>query len=78
MNLRVIGLFLVVGVAMFSWLMTYGAWRYQQVAEGVVPIETRDFPQLTLVTVGTGGARRSRWWTPGAAWPRACATPPSR
>jgi ribonuclease BN (tRNA processing enzyme) len=56
MNLRVIGFFIVLGVATFSWLMTYGAWQYQQVAAGVVPIETRTYPRLTLIAVGTGGA----------------------
>jgi ribonuclease BN (tRNA processing enzyme) len=43
-------------VAIFSWLMTYGAWQYQQVAAGVVPIEQRSYPRLTLIAVGTGGA----------------------
>jgi ribonuclease Z len=56
MNLRLVGFFLVVGVATFSWLMTFGAWRYQEVAAGVVPIETRNFARPTLITVGTGGA----------------------
>jgi len=56
MNLRLVGLFLVVGVATFSWLMTFGAWKYQEVAEGVVPIETRHFTQPTAIAVGTGGA----------------------
>jgi len=56
MNLRVVGLFLVIGVALFSWLMTFGAWQYQKVAEGVVPIETRRFERPTLIAVGTGGA----------------------
>jgi ribonuclease BN (tRNA processing enzyme) len=36
--------------------MTFGAWQYQQVAAGIVPIEPRSFPELTVVTVGTGGA----------------------
>jgi ribonuclease BN (tRNA processing enzyme) len=56
MNFRVVGLFIVLGVVTFSWLMTFGAWQYQKVAAGVVPIETRSYPRLTLVTVGTGGA----------------------
>ena len=56
MNLRVVGFFLVVGVASFSWLMTCGAWQYQRVAAGVVPIETRHYAKPTLITVGTGGA----------------------
>jgi len=56
MKLRLIGFFLVLGVALFSWLMTFGAWQYQQVAARIAPIETRSFEALTLVTVGTGGA----------------------
>lgn len=56
MNPRIIGFFIVLGVVIFSWLMTYGAWQYQQVAAGVVPIETRTYPRLTLIAVGTGGA----------------------
>ena len=36
MNPRIIGFFIVLGVVMFSWLMTYGAWQYQRVAAGVV------------------------------------------
>jgi len=56
MNPRIIGFFIVLGVVTFSWLMTYGAWQYQQVAAGVVPIETRTYPRLTLIAVGTGGA----------------------
>jgi ribonuclease Z len=56
MNLRAVGLFLVVGVASFSWLMTCGAWQYQKVAAGVVPIETRHYAKPTLIAVGTGGA----------------------
>jgi ribonuclease Z len=55
MNLRLIGLFLVLGVATFSWLMTYGAWQFQNVAARVVPIEPRSFRTLTVITVGTGG-----------------------
>lgn len=56
MNLRVVGFFLVVGVATFSWLMTFGAWQYQEVAAGIVPIETRHFTKPTAITIGTGGA----------------------
>jgi ribonuclease Z len=55
MNLRLIGFFLVLGVVTFSWLMTYGAWQFQNVAANVVPIEPRSFRSLTVVTVGTGG-----------------------
>lgn len=56
MNFRLIGFFLVLGVVTFGWVMTFAAWQYQEVAEGVVPIETRTYPTLTVVFVGTGGA----------------------
>jgi ribonuclease BN (tRNA processing enzyme) len=56
MNFRLIGFFLVLGVVIFSWLMTFGAWQFQNVAARVVPIETRSFAELTVVAVGTGGA----------------------
>ena len=38
------------------WALTCAAWRFDQVAEGVKPLEPRDFPRLTLLTLGTGGA----------------------
>ena len=56
MNVRLIGFVLVLGVASFSWVMTWGAWQYQKYAANVVPIETRSFERATLVHVGTGGA----------------------
>ncbi len=54
--LRVVGFLLVLGVAAASWLVTCGTWRLQRVAEGVVPLDPRRFAELTIVTVGTGGA----------------------
>jgi ribonuclease Z len=56
MRLRLIGLFVALGVAAASWVLTCAAWRFDQVAEGVVPLEPRDFPRLTLLALGTGGA----------------------
>jgi ribonuclease Z len=56
MNLRLIGFFLVLGVVSFSWMMTLGAWQFQNVAARIVPIETRKFAELTVIAVGTGGA----------------------
>ena len=56
MRLRLIGLFVAFGVAIASWVLTCAAWRFDEVAEGVVPLEPREFPRLTLITLGTGGA----------------------
>lgn len=55
-NLRLLGFFLVAGVAVGSWALTCAAWRADRVMAGVAPLETRSFRHLTLVTVGTGGA----------------------
>lgn len=54
--LRAVGFLLVLGVAVASWVVTCGTWRIQRVAGGVVPLDPRHFGQLTVVTVGTGGA----------------------
>jgi ribonuclease Z len=45
---------LAIGVA--SWMLTCAAWRFDQVAAGVRPLEPRRFERLTLITLGTGGA----------------------
>lgn len=55
-QLRVIGFFVVAGVAIASWVMTCAASRADRVMAGVAPLDPRGFPELTLVTVGTGGA----------------------
>ncbi len=55
-NFRVVGLLLVLGVVVASWLLTCAAWRAERVMAGVVPLDPRDFPGLTVVTLGTGGA----------------------
>lgn len=53
---RVVGLVLALAVAAFGWALTCAAWRFDQVAAGVVPLDPRELPGLTLVTLGTGGA----------------------
>ena len=55
-QLRLIGFLLVLGVAIAGWIATCGAWQVQRVAAGVVPLDDRSFPRLTVITVGTGGA----------------------
>jgi ribonuclease BN (tRNA processing enzyme) len=55
-RLRLVAFLLVLGVAVASWAVTCGTWRMQRVAEGVVPLDPRRFPRLTVITVGTGGA----------------------
>jgi ribonuclease BN (tRNA processing enzyme) len=56
MRFRLFGLFLGLAVAIASWALTCAAWRFDRVAEGVLPLAPREFPRLTLVTLGTGGA----------------------
>jgi ribonuclease BN (tRNA processing enzyme) len=56
MRFRLFGLFLALAVAIASWALTCAAWRFDRVAAGVLPLEPRDFPRLTLLTLGTGGA----------------------
>jgi ribonuclease Z len=55
-NLRLAGLLLVLGVAIGSWTLTCAAWRAERVMAGVVPLDPRDFPNFSIVTLGTGGA----------------------
>jgi ribonuclease Z len=55
-QLRLIGFFIVAGIAAAGWVMTCAAWRADRVMAGVVPLDPRSFPALTVVTVGTGGA----------------------
>jgi len=56
MNFRVIGLLVALAVGVVSWALTCAAWRFDEVAAGVRPLEPRSFEQLTLITLGTGGA----------------------
>jgi ribonuclease BN (tRNA processing enzyme) len=37
-------------------MLTCAAWRFDEVAAGVMPLEPRSFGRLTVVTLGTGGA----------------------
>lgn len=53
---RVVGLLVALAVGIASWLLTCAAWRFDEVASGVVPLEPRHFDRLTIVTLGTGGA----------------------
>ena len=53
---RLIGLALALAVAAFGWALTCAAWRFDRVAAGVVPLDPREFPGLSVVTLGTGGA----------------------
>ena len=46
-------------VATAGWVVTCGAWRFQNVAAGIAYLEERGFPNLTTITVGTGGAREN-------------------
>ena len=55
-NFRLVGFVVALGVVAFCWALTCAAWRFDEVAEGVLPLEPRDFPRLTLLTLGTGGA----------------------
>jgi ribonuclease BN (tRNA processing enzyme) len=58
-NLRIILLLFALVVAIASWFLTCSAWRYDNVLAGVLPLEPREFERLTLVTLGTGGAREN-------------------
>ena len=51
-----VGFVVGLGVVAACWALTCAAWRFDQVAEGVKPLEPRDFARLTLLTLGTGGA----------------------
>ena len=55
-NVRVFGLLIALAVGIASWALTCAAWRFDEVAAGVLPLEPREFGRLTVVTLGTGGA----------------------
>lgn len=55
-QIRLIGFFIVASVAAAGWVLTCAAWRADRVMAGVVPLDPRSFPALTVVAVGTGGA----------------------
>lgn len=52
---RAIGFVLALIVGIASWALTCVAWRFDEVAAGVVPLDRRAFERLTLVNLGTGG-----------------------
>ncbi len=56
---RLFSLFLVAAVAAAGWALTCGAWRLEREVDRVGPLEPREFERLTVVTVGTGGAREN-------------------
>jgi ribonuclease Z len=56
MNFRLVGFLLALAVVIASWALTCAAWRFDRVAEGVLPLEPREFARLTLIALGTGGA----------------------
>ena len=55
-NFRLVGVIVGLVVVIACWAATCAAWRFDRVAEGVRPLEARAFPELTLLTLGTGGA----------------------
>jgi ribonuclease BN (tRNA processing enzyme) len=55
MNFRVVGLLVALLVGIAAWALTCAAWRFDDVAAGVRPLEPRSFERLTLIALGTGG-----------------------
>ena len=43
------------GLVVMMWVMTWASKRFERVASGIAPLESRQFETLTLVTLGTGG-----------------------
>ena len=56
LGLRVILFLFLILFGIVSGFATCAAWRFDEVAAGVRPLDPRNFPNLTAVTVGTGGA----------------------
>jgi ribonuclease BN (tRNA processing enzyme) len=54
---RIIGLLIVLAVAIASWMLTWTAGRYDDVTAGFLPLESRRFERLTVLTLGTGGTQ---------------------
>lgn len=65
MNFRMFAFFLTLAVALGTWGLTCVAYRFDEVAGGVRPLEPRSFQTLTLLTAGTGGA----WENPSRLGP---------
>jgi ribonuclease BN (tRNA processing enzyme) len=59
MTARIAMIALLAAIATAGWVVTFGAWRYQQVAAGIAFLEDRAFGNLTTIAVGTGGAREN-------------------
>jgi ribonuclease BN (tRNA processing enzyme) len=55
MNIRIFAFFLVLGVAVLSWIATCAAWQLDEVSAGVVPLDPQRYDRFTMVAVGTGG-----------------------
>jgi ribonuclease Z len=55
-SFRIAGFAIALGIAVACWVLTCAAWRFDRVASGVVPLDPREFPQLTLVVLGSAGA----------------------
>jgi ribonuclease BN (tRNA processing enzyme) len=56
MNIRMLLFYVMAAVVIGFWGLTCVAYRYDEIAAGVRPLEPRQFDGLTLVTAGTGGA----------------------
>ena len=56
MNFRVVGLALAIGVGIGSCVLTIGAWRYDHVTAGFLPLAPREFERFTVVVLGTAAA----------------------
>lgn len=52
LSLLAFGVLTVIG----SWFVTCQLWKYRDIAAGIVWLETRDFEDITAVTLGTGTA----------------------
>jgi ribonuclease Z len=55
-NFRVVGLALAIGVGIGSCVLTIGAWRYDHVTAGFLPLAPRKFERFTVVVLGTAAA----------------------
>jgi ribonuclease Z len=55
-SFRIFGFLAALLVALGAWALTCVAWRFDDVAAGVRPLDPRSFERMTLVTVGTGGS----------------------
>lgn len=53
---RILALALALLVVCVGWVASCVIWRAAEVGELVAPLETRSFPKLTVVAVGTGSA----------------------